>query len=199
MCTKILFLLLICFNVFAFEAIVTDVHDGDTIKYKFGNQVFKGRLMGIDAPEINQEHGINSRDYLRFLILDKSVDIEIINVDKYKRNVIKIKHLDIDINKKLVISGNAWAYEQYSDVYVSDQLYAEDRKFGLWAFPNPTKPSIWRRTNGINTTKLECKTNNKILCSTLKTCNEAYFWLDECNYSYLDSNGDGVPCESLCK
>jgi endonuclease YncB( thermonuclease family) len=41
------------------------VHDGDTLRVVRGNEELKIRLCGIDAPEIKQTLGIESRDYLR--------------------------------------------------------------------------------------------------------------------------------------
>jgi len=31
------------------------------------------------------------------------------------------------------------------------------------------------------------------------SCEEAQFYLHECGLSKLDRDGDGVPCEALCK
>jgi endonuclease YncB( thermonuclease family) len=41
------------------------IHDGDTLRVVRGNEELKIRLCGIDAPEIKQPLGIESRDYLR--------------------------------------------------------------------------------------------------------------------------------------
>ena len=38
----------------------------------------------------------------------------------------------------------------------------------------------------------------KKTCSTITSCDEAYFYLGSCGFSNLDKNNDGVPCESLC-
>ena len=31
------------------------------------------------------------------------------------------------------------------------------------------------------------------------TCDEAYYHLQQCGNSQLDGNGDGIPCNSLCR
>ncbi|MNZ31245.1 Excalibur calcium-binding domain protein [compost metagenome] len=36
-------------------------------------------------------------------------------------------------------------------------------------------------------------------CSQMTSCAEARFQLEQCGNTKLDSNGDGVPCESLCR
>lgn len=43
------------------------IYDGDTLRVVRGQEEQKIRFCGIDAPERNQELGIESRDYLRSL------------------------------------------------------------------------------------------------------------------------------------
>jgi endonuclease YncB( thermonuclease family) len=41
------------------------IYDGDTLRVVRGNEELKIRFCGIDAPELDQPLGIESRDYLR--------------------------------------------------------------------------------------------------------------------------------------
>lgn len=41
--------------------------------------------------------------------------------------------------------------------------------------------------------------SDKRRCSEMRDCAEAVFYLRECGVKGLDRDGDGVPCESLCK
>ena len=72
-----------------FEAFVVKVHDGDTIRLRttFRDFDFPLRLLGIDAPELN-EGGEAARDWLKAKILGRKVQI-LINknnrVGKYGR------------------------------------------------------------------------------------------------------------------
>ncbi len=43
----------------------------------------------------------------------------------------------------------------------------------------------------------KCGTKNT--CSSMKSCSEARYFLNACGVSKLDQDGDGTPCESLCK
>jgi hypothetical protein len=43
---------------------------------------------------------------------------------------------------------------------------------------------------------LKCK---KVTCSKIKTCKEAYFYLEVCGFKRLDRDKDSIPCEKLCK
>lgn len=36
-------------------------------------------------------------------------------------------------------------------------------------------------------------------CTEIATCNEAKYLLNECGLTLLDRDGDGIPCEALCK
>ena len=72
-----------------FEATVTKVSDGDTIRVttNFRDFDFPIRLFGIDAPEMNAG-GEQARDYVMDRVLEKKVSIQInVNnrVDKYGR------------------------------------------------------------------------------------------------------------------
>lgn len=39
----------------------------------------------------------------------------------------------------------------------------------------------------------------KTTCREMSSCAEARFYLRSCGLSKLDRNGDGVPCESICR
>jgi hypothetical protein len=39
----------------------------------------------------------------------------------------------------------------------------------------------------------------KHYCKEMSSCEEALFYLTECGLTRLDRDGDGVPCESLCR
>ena len=38
----------------------------------------------------------------------------------------------------------------------------------------------------------------KKYCSEMNSCEEAYFYYKHCGLTYLDGDGDGIPCENLC-
>jgi hypothetical protein len=39
----------------------------------------------------------------------------------------------------------------------------------------------------------------KRYCKQMSSCAEAKFYLEQCGLTRLDGNGDGVPCEALCR
>ncbi|PJG82140.1 cold-shock protein [Caviibacterium pharyngocola] len=36
-------------------------------------------------------------------------------------------------------------------------------------------------------------------CKNMESCEQAKFYLNQCGESRLDRDGDGVPCENICK
>lgn len=105
--------------MFEYRAVVTKVYDGDTITCDvdlgFGvslrGQTF--RLAGIDAPEVkglSRLRGLESRDYLRELILDKEVILRTRkdSKGKYGRWIATVLTLDgVTVNQKIVEDGHA--------------------------------------------------------------------------------------------
>jgi len=69
-----------------FDFYVLNVVDGDTIKVKFENKIKKIRLSAIDAPEIKQSHGKESKKFLSDLIKKKKlnfISLELIDMEGY--------------------------------------------------------------------------------------------------------------------
>jgi endonuclease YncB( thermonuclease family) len=52
------------------------IYDGDTLRVVRGEEELKIRFCGIDAPEKNQELGIEARDHLRSLIAQEMAQKE---------------------------------------------------------------------------------------------------------------------------
>lgn len=122
------------------------VIDGDTIEVlKKGNKE-KIRLASIDAPEKNQEYGIESREYLKGLILNATIEIVTRNKDIYNRYIGEIFLNGCNINNEMVRSGNAWIYTYYiKDKRVEvleTEAIMEGR--GLWGL-NPVPPWEFRK------------------------------------------------------
>ena len=67
--TFCLVLLFLTTNLFANELLTEiKVTDGDTVKGKYTNELIKIRLAEIDAPELKQAFGIESKNCLKELI-----------------------------------------------------------------------------------------------------------------------------------
>ena len=147
-------LILLCSttNLFAKE-LLTEIRvtDGDTVKGKYANELIKIRLAEIDAPELKQAFGIESKECLKELIKhsDGKVFFKFKEKDRYIRHVGWLYSEDLDINLEMVKRGCAWGYDRYAErkVLFKHQNLAKKNKLGLWKNANAIKPSDWRRLN----------------------------------------------------
>ncbi len=132
-----------------FEATVTKVSDGDTIWVKKNKEIIKIRLGEIDAPELSQEYGKKSKNYLEKLILNKKIIVNSTIKDKYGRTIAVIFFNDKNINKEMVQNGLAWVYDRYviDKSFYDAQNEAKAKKINIWSDINPTEPWVYRKTN----------------------------------------------------
>ena len=150
--TFCLILLCLTTNLFAKELLTEiKVTDGDTVKGKYANELIKIRLAEIDAPELKQAFGVESKGCLKELIKqsDGKVFFKFKEKDRYKRHVGWLYSEDLDINLEMVKRGCAWVYDRYAErkVLFKHQNLAKQNKLGLWKNTNAVKPSDWRRLN----------------------------------------------------
>ena len=134
------------FKIISGTALVTD---GDTIKINKN----KIRLLGIDAPELNQycynnlqkyPCGKASKEWLKMIINNSEISCLYSEKDRYKRilgicylsdadSLSDLKKIKLfEINSLIVRSGNALAYRKYSKKYIDDEDYARINKKGIW-------------------------------------------------------------------
>jgi len=123
---------------------LVDCHDGDTCRFKVKGREVKVRLSGVDAPELKQEHGKDSRQCIIDIIKSaKSIQLSCLG-RSYKRRVCEIKADTKDIGSLLVEQGCAWDEPRYSKGrYKSHELKAKEKKAGIWK-TSPIRPSCYR-------------------------------------------------------
>ena len=153
------FILLLLFSGTVFADVsgeVIKVTDGDTINIRDNDdKTLKIRLAGIDAPEMSQPYGKESRSHLLGLIHGKEVVIETKKKDRYGRIIGTVYHDGKDVNLIRVQAGMAWWYEYYKDqqsqedqrLYSTAHERAKKNKVGLWEDPLAIKPYKWRKRN----------------------------------------------------
>ena len=189
-----IFLLLVAvFPAQALEGKVVSVLDGDTvIVLDENNNQTRVRLASIDAPEKNQPFGMQAKHALSELVYFKNVVVSEDTIDRYGRLIGLIKLNAINVNAMLVEDGYAWVYRKYLNNrdknFVKLEKIAQEAKRGLWS-EHAVPPWEWRRRSSKSTWKT---------CKSFRTCDEAMQSLFAGN-SRLDRDGDGVPCESLCR
>lgn len=139
--------LLLATSLFALEGRVVKVYDGDTITLLDKDmQQHRIRFYGIDAPEKSQSFGKRSQENLASMIAGKMINVDVQAEDRYGRSVGIVYLDDVDINKRQVADGYAWAYMQYGgEIYKNDELRAREKKLGMWIDPNIEQPSEYRK------------------------------------------------------
>ena len=141
-------------DVFIHPNRLVKVVDGDTIRIlDQKSNVIKVRLAGIDAPELRQQYGIQSRIALKKMLKDRKLTIQILNKDRYGRSV-GIVYIDqLDVNHNMIKEGNAWAYRKYLKTlpghkgihYIEAETTSKLQKKGLWALDKPISPWQYRK------------------------------------------------------
>jgi endonuclease YncB( thermonuclease family) len=188
---------------------IVGVSDGDTATLLTSdNTPVKIRLAQIDAPEKKQPFGEKSKQSLSDLIYGKNVSVEVETKDRYQRTVGKIIINGVDVNLEQIKRGLAWYYIKYGhdSNYSKSESQAKALRKGLWAEPTPVAPWDFRHGNKSSAamqltpyaaTSSTC--GNKRFCKEMSSCEEAMMYLKQCGLSKLDRDGDGTPCESICK
>lgn len=128
---------------------VIAVKDGDTIEILKDGKPLRVRLLGVDAPEKNQDYGTVARQYTADLSFGKRVNLIVDGQDRYGRTIGTILLPDgRSLNHELVRRGYAWHYKAYSHDETLAQLEQEARqnRRGLWEKPHPTPPWEFRKS-----------------------------------------------------
>ncbi len=134
---------------------VVSVHDGDTITVRIDGHAEKVRLLGIDAPELDDERrdyrdaGYAARDYARSKLGGETVTLESDSHqgdrDRYGRLLRYVILRDgTDFNEDLLRKGYAHVYERFEfsmkREFHEAQAEAKREKRGVWGL----SPGPWR-------------------------------------------------------
>lgn len=199
---------------------IVGVADGDTVTMLIdepsGKQTVKIRVAQIDAPEKAQPWGQKSKQELSDLVYGKTIRAQVETKDRYGRIVANLYDGDVWVNERMVATGNAWMYRQYSNSskLAQSEANAKQKRLDLWSLPESERvpPWYWRKSEKTRSSTSEPSSdlkegNNKLsgqcgakrTCGQMNSCEEAKFYLVQCGVSSLDRDNDGVPCESICK
>jgi endonuclease YncB( thermonuclease family) len=190
------------------SGLVVGITDGDTFTLLTDNkQQLKVRVAEIDAPERGQPYGSKSRQVLASLIFQKDVSLEIQVVDNYGRLVGRPMVGSTDISAEMIRNGAAWIYRTYCDdpTMYEIEKQATKQQIGLWKMPEYDRVPPWEWRRGKRTKAANQPTPNafecdaKTYCSEMVSCDEAKYHLKSCGLTRLDGDGDGVPCEAICR
>ena len=103
------------------------VHDGDTITVRWNDRSFDFpvRFADINAPEMSEEGGDKSRDYLSRRILNSELELKIDpqnRVEKWGRLLAKIYFQGMNIADELVFMGLAKRWEDKDEGKIVDSI-----------------------------------------------------------------------------
>ena len=148
---KAFYLLALCLTVSFLSAYTPleniRVVDGDTIRAEANGKEIKVRLIEIDAPEMNQPFGVQSKIFLNRLLNKKNVTLISQGEDRYGRTLGEIYADGENANTLMIRSGFAWVYDRYakdSSLY-EYQDQARANSLGLWQAKDPIAPWVWRK------------------------------------------------------
>lgn len=139
-----------------FQARVAVVQDGDTLDVvDAAGRRHRVRLYGVDAPEIAhdgrpaQPGGVEASAWLSRRVSGRQVAIEVLDHDRWGREVGRVLLDEEDLNLALLRNGWAWAYRQYLQEpfrtpYLATEENARRERRGIWAESNPMAPWEWR-------------------------------------------------------
>ena len=212
---------------FAWTGTVVSIFDGDTIKVLHDGKEELVRLYGIDAPEKDQDAGLQAKDLIRALVTGRKIEINPIDVDSYGRTVGLVSIDGILVNELMIQNGYAWVYRHFCRIqscsdWVKLEREARKHKKGMWGDANILPPWEWRQRNEQGAARAkpqamssgqgtkapanpfpsaqQFKCDGRTYCSQMRSCQEATFFLNNCPGTKMDGNNDGIPCErQWCK
>ena len=141
-----------------YQVIPGSVHDGDSLRVSDGRREIKVVLCGIDAPELEQSLGTQSRDHLRSLVAEGDGRIVLVKagIDKHGRTIadafipIGIEE-EVHLNSQMLIDGMAYVYPEFisgcpnAAVMQQAEQTAKDSTIGVWGDSTALKPWDYRQ------------------------------------------------------
>lgn len=127
---------------------VIEVNSGDVITIFNLNRPVRVRLLGVDAPEMNQTFGDVAKKHLTDLVYDRSVLVEYAGIAADKSLIGRVTLGGADIGAQMIRDGAAWVdpsnQHRLSDtdreVYQQSEAAARSERRGLWQQENPIAP-----------------------------------------------------------
>ena len=119
------------------------VHDGDTVTLMLDGRMRKTRLIGIDAPEMNQrpwgrqakEHLIDVMNHTDWLV---TMETDEVKIDKYGRTLVYLwTNSNELVNERMVLDGYAVLFTikpnvRYRDKFARAEQRARHELKGIW-------------------------------------------------------------------
>ena len=139
-------------NAAQWEGVAVKVVDGDTLHVQAaqGGAFHKLRIKGIDAPELCQSWGGQSREALARLVWGQRLTVLMRDVDDHGRWLVQVMVQGKDVGALMVAQGHAWSYQFRRDPgpYAALEKQAAGQRLGLFSQPPAIRPREFRQRHG---------------------------------------------------
>jgi endonuclease YncB( thermonuclease family) len=127
---------------------VIEVNSGDVITIFNLNRPVRVKLLGVDAPEMDQTFGDVAKKHLSDLVFDKSVLVEYSGISADSSLTGRVLLNNADIGAQMIRDGAAWFdvnnVSRLSvpdrEIYQQSELAARNERRGLWQAEHPIAP-----------------------------------------------------------
>ena len=179
---------------------VIEVNSGDVITVFNLNRPVRVRLLGVDAPEIEQAFGDIARKHLADLVYDKSVLVEYSGIDGDHSVNGRVSVEGIDVGAQMIRDGAAWVDPSNQhrlsvtdrEVYQESEAAARSEHRGLWQQENPVAP--WEFARALAMRKAPAATLNAVSLARKPAANRPVPELT--NLTLMASRVAGAPSGS---
>lgn len=140
----------------AFTGKVTSVSDGDSFRMQLDDgKTVPVRMNYVDAPELAQPYGKESKDFLQKLIQGKVITVLMNGIDKYGRvtGIVFDDHGN-NVNAEEVSQGKAWTFPEFvpaglANYFFTLETQAQRQHRGLWSQTKEQNipPALFRAFN----------------------------------------------------
>ncbi|MCF6361616.1 MAG: thermonuclease family protein [Cyclobacteriaceae bacterium] len=128
---------------------ILEVVDGNTLKVStIEDDTFIVRLKGVDAPELGQEFGQESLNYLKKLVADKNILVEYSGKDRWGNRLVYVTTKNgKSINEMMIKEGFGWVDRFFvsQENLMELQKVAQTKNSGLWVKDEPMAPWVYDR------------------------------------------------------
>lgn len=133
---------------------VVRVIDGDTLVVAFDDSLRKLRLLGIDAPEYDQDGGMAPVDHLKWIVGKSAIMRDSGLRDRHGTILGSLAVEGTDVGLNLLEHGVAWRSvsrkvtelpADWARAYQIAETVAKHERLGLWASERPIPPWTWRK------------------------------------------------------
>lgn len=126
---------------------VVKVIDGDTIAgINRAGRSITVQLLGVDAPELQQEFGLEARERLLQKVKGRTLRLELAEEDEFDRKTAEVFDDDESLNVWVIRQGCGWYNWKFDTdpAKVEAEKVARKEKLGLWSGESPVAPWHWK-------------------------------------------------------